>query len=253
MIYSFSKMVLVYLISTILFTFLGCLGTETNAVSINEGLIQDNTILYEVRNTLPVIDSTMEKKMWFKDSLVIDEVRGLYFHEDANSATVDYKLEYYRLTNLRTKNVWIFSNFSDTAIAWKSYNMYDSTDIVGGWDFKRKWEDKTFKFKSLRDTIINQTKYHIYVAKGPDTSRNDALFAYATKSIVYPTFSLDYNLSNKIKLPILRTDYATTNEVSNKLISCTLTLLRDSLTTEEKKVFVAWREYAEKHPPKVIN
>ncbi|MFD2920883.1 hypothetical protein ACFS6H_14260 [Terrimonas rubra] len=219
-------------------------------MSKNEGVIIDNTFLYEVRDSITSIDSTMKKKMWFKDSTVIDEVRSLYFIEDAKNTTVDFKLEYYRFTDLRTKNVWIFSSFSDTATAMRRYNMYDSTDIVGGWDFKRKWEDKTFEFKQLRDTVIHNEKYHIYVAKGPDSTKNDAIFAYAAVSSIYPIFSLDYNLSSKIKLPILKTDYSTTHEVADRIISSSLSLLRDTLTIEEKRVFEAWEQYAKKHPPK---
>ncbi len=246
MIYSLYKRTLVLIASVLFLSFaiLSCSQRYSKVVSIRKGVIKDVIIFYDLKDSALHIDSTMQKKMWFTDSLIIDEVWGVYILSDSEKSTVDYRLQYYRFTDLRTKDVLIFSNFSDTAKAWERYNIYDSTDIVGGWDFKRKWEDKTFKFRFLRDTIISQVKYKIYIAKGPDTTKNDALFAYAAASNMYPIFSLDYNLSNEIKLPILKTDYSTTQEVASRVVNSSLILLRDTLTAEEEKVFKAWEQYA---------
>lgn len=247
-IYKFYVQALALMVSAFFCCLFGCKEQKSKALSNNKGVIKDLVIFYDIKDSILHIDSTLKQKIWFKDSLIIDEVRDVVIYSDSKISTIDFKLKYYRFTDLRTKNVWIFSNFSDTAKAWKSYNIYDSTDIVGGWDFKRKWEDRTFKFRFLRDTIINKVKYQIYMAKGPDTTKNDALFAYATDSGMYPVFSLDYNLSNEIKLPILKTDYSTTQEVANRIVNSSLTLLRDSLTTEEEKVFKAWERYSQQNP-----
>lgn len=244
-IYKFYVQALALMVSAFFCCLFGCKEQKSKALSNNKGVIKDLVIFYDIKDSILHIDSTLKQKIWFKDSLIIDEVRDVVIYSDSKISTIDFKLKYYRFTDLRTKNVWIFSNFSDTAKAWKSYNIYDSTDIVGGWDFKRKWEDRTFKFRFLRDTIIDQIKYKIYIAKGPDTTKNDALFAYAAESNMYPVFSLDYNLSNQIKLPVLKTDYSTNQEVTNRIVNSSLTLLCDTLTSEEEKVFTAWAKFAE--------
>jgi hypothetical protein len=190
-------------------------------------------------------------KIWFWDSLAIEEVRELNITEEYKGAShKSYDIRHYRFCDLRKKSVYEFCTFEENPQFLRKYSFNDSLPVIGGWgfNFSRKF-DKMEKVIYLTDTLINnrvnkratiiQTinniPYEIY-----------CLFDCSRKGTC---FDLSLGVSEKVGCPLVYYYYSSPLRKGLHMTS-EVNLLRNHLTEKEEKVFNAWKKYAEMNPVK---
>jgi len=104
---------------------------------------------------------TIEFRIWYKDSLSIQEVKMLRIKTDtANKQTTEQVVTHYIFIDPRTQSFYYYSIFSDTAKPILQYTGLDSFTVHGGWNF---YTERNIDYKGspkpLTDTIINQINY----------------------------------------------------------------------------------------------
>ena len=194
-----------------------------------------------------------DTKIWYKDSMVIEQIPGLYMNTDTNGIETRWvKTEYYTFIDLRTKSFYDYSSFSDTAGLIKKYIQADSTPVSGGWNFyaQRDWPGQLTPV-SLSDTLIDNIVYkRIQVIKEPDsTQQNKKIWiGYLNCDRKNTLFMFDKSLSKTTGCPIVRFDEQPLPEFVFRPVSAQIEFISDTLSNDELKVFNAWEKNAKNNP-----
>lgn len=193
-------------------------------------------------------------KIWYKDSIAIEEITSLSIHEDGDGVTtVSNIILFYRYSDLKTRNIYEYSSFNDTAAISANYSMDDTTMIVGGWNFMfdRKFNDKA-TYEIISDTAIHNVNYkRAKVLRG--TKKIPYVMTYYSRCDKKATvFNQNIFVSKITKCPVVKmqTYYPLKNGVST--IS-EVNFLADTLTEKEQKVFDAWQRNEIENPVKRKN
>lgn len=191
-------------------------------------------------------------RIWFKDSMVIEEISGLYINRDTNGhETRLVKTEYYTFIDMPSKTFYDYDVFSDTAKLIKKYIQNDSTPVFGGWNFyvAHKWP-RTESPSPLSDTVINNITYkrlRLVNEIHKNNGKFDQIFiAYLCCDKKNTMFMFDKDLSKKMGCPIVRVDELSSETQSNQR-SSQIEFIRNKLTSEELKVINAWGIKAKKN------
>lgn len=167
---------------------------------------------------------------------------------------------FYTFLDLKARNYFRYSSFSDTAkMIQCCYTTTDSLGIECGWDFFYKPSiTKKPEIIFLKDTVLNGITYKRAMSfrnktlpdKTVISEPNQLYYFHTTRKD--PTFTLNHFLTKLTGCPVVRTDFFDTfksNNVSFRWIT-RIQFEADSLTTFEKKVFRKWIENAKQNPVK---
>jgi len=188
-------------------------------------------------------------KIWYKDSLSIQEVKLLRFFTSSKEKTFKEILLYYIFIDPKYNSYYYYKNFSDTASIFKSYAGVDSFKVDGGWNFYLK-KDLNYEGSPevFNDTVINQIRYKRMKFNTLMGKDNYITIAYFRCDKIGTMFKFDYSYSEKLGCPLTKIDdFPTERGTSTKT---EIDFLTNGLTSEELKVFDAWEKNEKKYPVK---
>jgi hypothetical protein len=190
-------------------------------------------------------------QMWYKDSLVIEEGSAVDIEDSSGVEKVREYVGRYSFRDMRTRTVYDYASFSDTATLLKAYS--DAANESGGWDIYGVKPPYPAKFAiPLLDTLIGGITYQRFA--------NDTTY-YSEGGEAETVFYIDYLRCDKkgvffkfnkkrdsLLCPIVIRESRSRERQS--IIIRELEFLSRKLTPEEEKVFAAWEKYAKEHPVK---
>lgn len=188
-------------------------------------------------------DIMPDMNIWYKGGLVIEEIKTIETSSDSSGRiTKATPTAYYLFMDRKTKSFYHYSSFSDTARILDKYTLEDSSEMrgSGGWGFyKNHTFDSVGQRQYLTDTLMNGVLYkrvHFFVKEGKDTLSTIRYIRCDKKETL---FSFNTSLRKELGCPIVRIDYLLTTENPIPGMS-EIVFVRDSLTSDELKVFGAW-------------
>lgn len=232
--------------------FCGCYTTTTaniksGIISYHKTIFDTSTNKFEDRDLIP------PTRICYKDSIIIQPSFSIEFLDYNGYEKGKTNIDHYSYIDLKTRAVYDYSSFSDTAKFIKKYILPDSVNLSGGWSFWRKglsfFSDSSH---SLPDTIINQVSYQrvinkrVYAdsIKGNTTYINLGYIRCDKKQML---FHIDRTYDDSHDCPIVRFEYMVTGYPWMKY---EIEFVKESLSKEEMKVFATWEKYAKNNPVK---
>ncbi|HSU27902.1 MAG TPA: hypothetical protein VLJ68_05945 [Chitinophagaceae bacterium] len=200
---------------------------------------------YEAREYFPTI------KIWFKDSVAIEEVTIMKSNTIDLKTTFERIVDHYILIDLKTKSFYHYSSFSDTARILEKYKQDDSVQIRGngGWAFYHIPKLPLISEPEIiEDTIFDNTTFKRARAllKSSNQGINTAIL-YFNKDIGKTLFQLDAELGKKMGYPLVRFDYIKNNNGSSSF-STEIKILSKTLNDSELRIFKEWERNISLYP-----
>jgi hypothetical protein len=196
----------------------------------------------------PILD--FNEKVWYKDSMAIEEVRYQNVVTDSkNNTSVDYPIRNYRFNDLRKRTVYEYKSFSDTAAIIKKYSLDDtSIKLASGWNFKhfRNWGYDNVD-KNLSDTVIENVTYKRVQLRRTMLNFKYIMICYFRCDKKGTIFNLDEGISKITDCPLVKYYHIPLQKKGLNLFS-EIIFSADKFTKEEQKVFDAWKKYANSNP-----
>lgn len=196
-----------------------------------------------------------DQKIWYKDSMVIEEIKYLYIRQVNNDQEERKEVvDHYTFIQLPTRSFYNYATLTDTAKILKKYTQPDSEAVFSGWNFYRYWDTQISEpLQNLPDTTINKIIYKrvkmintINSEKGKWRHIKIGYFRCDKRGTI---FQYDKRLSEKIGCPMVM--YHDLPDPHNKYSSLyQIEFVTDTLTPEELKVFAAWERNAKRNPVK---
>jgi hypothetical protein len=198
------------------------------------------------------ISQNKDMTMWYKDSLVIQEVNHIYQKEDENhNITWEVITERYKFVDLRTKEIYEYYSFSDTSKMIKKCAREDTGCARETWAI---WTE-THGFMpdrepiKMSDTIINDIKYRrVMYEQLMNTSRGVTTFfviGYLRCDLKKAVLMYDKQFSKKMGCPLIRFDeYYSPPLYEPDYGECEY--LPRKLNARELKIFATWEKSARK-------
>jgi hypothetical protein len=193
---------------------------------------------------------TVPVKIWYNDSMAIEEVATLHFITDSkNNTTQRIDINSYRFVDLRKRSIYVYKSFSDTAAIIKKYSFDDKTaETGGGWQFNTKKDsDYIGEHERLTDTTIADVKYSRIKLK----RKWNELFFFSTLffrcDILKSPFTFYSQLSQQIGCPAVKflSEYPNHKKFSTLE---EINFLRNQFTPDEMNVFSVWARNAADQP-----
>ncbi|MEO8403600.1 MAG: hypothetical protein ABI480_03360 [Chitinophagaceae bacterium] len=234
--------------------FLGILGIQViflvgcmHKPAATVGLVELKVQFFDGK-TLPALNPvfTNRIKMWFKDSLSIQEHVTVHSNTEHGKTTEWLVSTAYTYIDPRSHLFYLYKTFSDTASLIKRSKGGDSTFVDDAWNFYAPEDEQYLDSPQvLADTLINEIshkriKYNT-IDRLSDRKYTDIAYFRCDKKGALIFFNK--NMSKKIGCPMFRIDYLPFDKNENPYTE-SLDFLRDSLTAEEIKVFNAWEKNA---------
>ncbi|HMK25077.1 MAG TPA: hypothetical protein VK483_03540 [Chitinophagaceae bacterium] len=194
-------------------------------------------------------------KIWYKDSMVIEEIPRIYINTDTNGHVMRYVNPYfYTFIDLPTRSFYDFSTFSDTSKIIKKYTQPDSLGVAGGWNFYSPFElPKAAPPVELPDTLMEGINYkrlrlfYYYQRSGELEKFMVEWIGFFRCDKKGTMFRLDSTYSKMIGCPLVRSEWQPSKQEKFP-VSVQIEYIRDSLTPEELRVFKAWGKKAKMDP-----
>lgn len=191
---------------------------------------------------------SVKEKIWRIDNFLIEECRRINVTDNDSLYREETSIMFYRLTDIINQTVYNYLTFSDTSKAIKTYPLFDSSNNqTGGWwlDYKN-----TIKYVPignpifLPDTIVQQANYgRFYITMSDENNQQFISECYFNNPVETEGTMLNFNAlikNDKIRKNITKIfNYAPENP-SFQSSALSFTFLRDTLSTEEMKIFSAW-------------
>lgn len=189
-------------------------------------------------------------KIWFCDSLAIEEVRYLSMLDSANIKTEEYKIRCYRFSDLRKDVFYEFRNFSDTASLIGAYSYKDTLPQWGGWMFRRNSHiEYEGQANDIPDTLIGGVHYKRLKTMSFRKNIPYVTECYFRCDQAGTNFNIDTALTRKTGCPLTKTfSYPPVPTKSALRLNFEIRFLSDALTRDEQKVFKAWEKFVDEHP-----
>ncbi len=229
------------------FVFVLLFSCQGKSQKNNVGIIRKTTHFYNADGE-PTF--THYLKIYYTDSVVIEEIRGVNTLTDtAYVTTVTYPLLWCRYINLKSKRLYDYKNFSDTAKIFHKAILPDSLMLDGGWSF---YSEKYPKIQgipeSLTDTIIENITYKrakfCYITNDPKKNFQIGYFRCDGKGDL---FSIEKDHSRKLNCTMVKYfDYKVGKP--KPYFSKEVDFISESLTKEELEVFAAWGKNEKENP-----
>ena len=221
-------------------------------ISKKEGFIQLSYRNYDSIEHKYISESIMPgKNIWYKDNLVIEEIKTIKVHTDTSGITTkETPIAYYLFIDRKSKTFYNYSSFNDTASILDKYTQADTVEIrgLGGWSFYKDHDlNVVDSLRPLSDTAINNIIYKRFQFTLKVSKNLLPTIIYLRCDTKGTVFLFDKNLSEKLGCPIVRMEYLPTPENPSP-VSSEIVFLRDTLSKEELKVFDAWEKNLKKYP-----
>lgn len=224
------------------------LSCKSEKAISNSGVISEKLqVLDSTLNLHPAL--TIESKIWYRDSLAIEEILLTRFITDTSGKkTIETVVKHYTFIDPHTKSFYYYKNFSDTAKIIKKYAGVDSFTIDGGWNF---YSERDIEYSGipviLSDTVVDKVNYKrisFSTKMGLHNSVSIGFFRCDKKSTM---FKFDKSYSDKLGCPCVKVyDYPKQGRGMSREIN----FLSDTLSENELKVFAAWEKNAKDNPVK---
>jgi hypothetical protein len=215
----------------------------------NAGVVKNSFEIFSATATPPFLSSYL---IWYRDSTAIMEIKTVRFDMKYGQPTVRKDtIMHYLYMDLRTMTFYQYGTFTDTAQLQISYWQPDSLYIDGGWNFYyNKNVVMTDKPEHLDDTSINNIDYkRIKFVSFEDKKLGTYTIGYIRCDRGRSIFSKEKIYSDSINCCLEKAEYFQ-NKTNIKGAMQGIEFVRDTLNTEEIKVFDTWERYAKQHPPK---
>jgi hypothetical protein len=192
-----------------------------------------------------------DKTMWYKDSIVIQEVSHIYQNEDIyHNITWKVLVDRYKYIDMRTKSIYEYYSFSDTAKLIKRCAPNDTICISECWVYRPKNDFMpNVPYINLPDTVINSVNYkRIKAIQLLDTEKGKVEFAiigYLRCDKKDGIFLFSKDFSRKIGCQLTRFEENYTPSVY-PADNGEIDYLPRKLNDQELKVFAAWEKNAKK-------
>ena len=223
-----------------LFFLSSCYSPANTQTSDSEGCISSKLVKYS-NDKIPAFSST--DTVWFKDNEIITQIRGIYFNTDtAGVFTIREYLMHYAYINYDEKRFALYRSFSDTAKCIKQYPTLDSLRVAIVTDYfgkSKKNLDSVISTKAMSDTSIKDVLYQRKRITQRWKNKDLIVIVYYRCDKPNSRFSIFKNKADSCA-PVKTFDYD--SDGTNLRNSSETEFLSDSLTTEEKEVFEAWRK-----------
>lgn len=210
------------------------------------GEVQMKTHFYDAKGNPTFTDLL---RVWYKDSAVVEEMHRTNTVTAAGVTTVTYPVILYRYIHLRTKTMYDYKSFSDTAKIINKAVLPDSLMEDYGWSF---YSDKILRIKGapepLSDTIIDNITYKRakFSFERHDPKKN-FLIGYLRCDGKGLLFSLEKAYSRQLNCTMVKFfDFQVGRE--RPYASQEIDFVSDTLTQEELKIFDAWQRNAKENP-----
>lgn len=242
-----------YLLPAILFT--ACLLALSHCKPVR-ALSNAGTVLLKLRRydtatnqyTMPTVIPDM--KVWYKDSMVIEEIKAVHIHTIDSVTTIDTPVAYYVFIDLPTRAFYHYSSFSDTATLIESYVQDDSLQIrgIGGWPFYRTIDlNIVGKPAPMKDTIMEGVRFNRMKFTQRNSGAPAELVGYFRCDRKGTFFQFHQNVGRQIGCPMVRTDFLP-HSGNYFPASSEIIFVHDKLSHQEQKVFEAWKRNARTKP-----
>ena len=191
-----------------------------------------------------------DMKIWYKDNLVIEEIKTVKITDTSEGITKEVNVAYYLFIDTKSKVFYNYSSFSDTAKILNKYSQADTMEIpgLGGWRFYASHDLNAIESpRFLADTTINYIVYKRVqlIVKGKNTLTT--VIGYLRCDKKGTMFQIDKNFSKKMGCPMVRVDYLASPQ-DPLSVSTEIVFINDSLSKAELKVFEAWEKNMKKYP-----
>lgn len=235
----------------VILAFKSCVSRQPAGSAGITQVIENRHIQYHPADTAlskPLWDYS--QKLWYQDSLAIEEVRYIKIATDSKNNTVkEYPIMNFRFNDLRKRTVYEYQNLSDTAKLIRKYSFDDtSIQMTGGWNFKhiRNWGHNG-PATHLPDTIIDNVIYNRKSFFRGDEKFPYIMICYFRCDKKETIFTLDPFISKEIGCPLVKMyHYSPINKGMH--IFSEVKIFANKFTPEEQKVFDTWKKYAEDNP-----
>jgi hypothetical protein len=235
-----------------------CMVQFISQCGIQKKCINCGTVILKVRyfdtgsRKFIAVPQSKDINMWYSDSLIIQEYHHVYENKDVNNnITWSVVVEKYKYIDLRTKEIYEYYTFSDTAKPIKKCLPNDTACIRECWIY-RPTNDfvPDVSLVELPDTSISgvtfqriKTQQVITTDKG---KIEDILILYLLCDKKNGLFMFSSKFSKKMGCPLVRFE----NYSANNMYSSTqgeIDYLSRKLTKLEARVFEAWEKNAKKY------
>ena len=217
-------------------------------------------ILNKQTNTFITPAYDRDRKVWFKDSLVIGEGSHVDIEQDElGKETWKTYVGEYTFINLKTKSFYEYLTFSDTAKIIDRYIQPEIGRNKRGWNFFST--QSIFSIENLEiisDTIIDGVVYKRVMSsktvevKNPEEQKIlgekqlQTSIGYLRCDLKSSIYSIDRGVEKKMGCPVIRVDQI--SPTNNSWIITEIEFLPNKLTSNEIKVFDAWEKNAKNNP-----
>ena len=231
------------------FFFIGCGINGQNgsiARSVDLGVLKVKTQFYDTSGNSEFLGWI---KIWYKDSIAIEEIVTTKSVTDTSHRTVvSYIPQFYRYIDLKANSWYDYKTFSDTARIVKCGALPDSLFDGYGWTFYANHLPIKGQPEVLPDTTIGSIKYRRIKFSRLKKGLYDSFFiGYLRCDNKGRLFSLEKDFSSKINCTMTRF-YEFKEGASHPFASNELEFLSDTLSQKELRIFDAWKKNQLKFP-----
>jgi len=205
-------------------------------------------------------DYSSDIKMWYWDRYVIQRIMLIRIFDSADVHTWRTEESFYTFLDLKTRNYFRYSSFSDTArMIQCCYTTTDSLGIEYGWNFFYKPViAKKPEITFLTDTVLNGITYKRAMSFRNKTLPDKKIIVEPNQMYYFHTtrkalvFTLNHSLTELTGYPVTRIDLFDSFKSDHAKFRWIrqIQFEADSLTAGEKKVFKKWIENAKQDPVK---
>lgn len=224
--------------------FISCLSKSQVST---KGIVQKITHLYN-GDGKPTF--THYLKVWFKDSIAIEEITGVNtVTRNDTVISITYPLQFCRYVNLKTKTLYDYKHFSDTAKIFHKAALPDSLWTDAGWSF---YTDKAPVIKDtpapLCDTMVANVLYkRAKFCFSWHDPQKDYIIGYFRYDLENRMFSLENAYCRKSNCTLMKY-YNYRTGMSKPFGSKEIVYLSDALSKEQLNVFAAWEKNEKENP-----
>lgn len=232
--------------SSVIAIFLLVFSCSSSSQVMNSGVVIHKTFFYNKEG-----DTTFSHymKIWYKDSLFIEEIRGVNTVTDASGkTTVTYPLLFCRFIDTRNKVLYDYKTFSDTARVFHKAALPDSLMLDAGWSFySAKYPVISGSPESLSDTTIDNVTYKRKKFNFDSDNAAERFIIGFFRCDRESIFSIEKKYSNSINCLLVKMfDYKT--DAPAPFASKEIEFASETLTEAELMVFDAWEKNVKQNP-----
>lgn len=210
----------------------------------NMGVIQLRTLFYDSSNVLTFQGII---KVWFSDSVSVEEINITKQHQIGSSTTVTFEPLLYRFIDLSSKVMYDYKNFSDTAVAFNKALLPDSIMKDYGWSY---YSNKVRQIDGqpllLSDTVVENINYkRIKFNFIGDDSHKGYQVGYMRCDGKGKMFSLEKKYSGSINCAMTKFEDFEFGK-SKPSVVMEIEFVTDTLNANEQRVIEAWKRNVKK-------